>query len=164
MGRQKKKLKNCVLCTLIMCDTCFVNYSFLETEALTLEILTFLPRSVLFSLFLSFFLVGRAPSCPVGVGLSLLLPVFFFFWRWKLTKASETLQASFSPTADRFHVATFTMVHTHPPTHTHARKLSHTLSCQQSLNSLWLSHTQGTALLEAAQDPSLNLPQWSVLL
>lgn len=50
------------------------------------------------SLFLSSSLIGWAPSCPVGVGLSLLLPVFCFFfsWKWKLTKALKPCRRVFS--------------------------------------------------------------------
>lgn len=50
---------------------CSVSSVFMKTEALTLEILTF-PLSL--SVFPSYWL---GPTCPVGVGLSLLLPVFF---------------------------------------------------------------------------------------
>ena len=127
-----------IFCTLIMCDSWFVKLCIPENRSPDIRNSHFPPSLC------SFFLVGRSPSCPVGVGLSLLLPVFFFFvsfWRWKLTKASKALQPSFLPLLIDFTLQLFYHC-THPPTHTHTHtKLSHSVSYQQSLSSHWLSHT-----------------------
>lgn len=88
---ESREATNGSLCTLIMCNTWFL-LSCVPVNSLDIRNSHFPP-----SLFLSSSLIGWAPSCPVGVGLSLLLPVFFFFsWKWKLTKALKPCRRVFS--------------------------------------------------------------------
>lgn len=110
---------------------------------------------------LSFVLIGWAPSCPVGVGLSLLLPVFLFFFFFFFPESGNSQKpqnpaGGFSPTADRFHVA---------HTHTHAHASYHTLSLASGpLIVVDCPTRRGQLTLEAVRDPSLSLPRWSDLL
>ena len=108
---------------------------FQKTEALTLEILTSLPRSVP----LSFFSCWSGPLLPCRSRIKFAAASSFFllffslslFRSWKLTKDSKALRASFLPLMIDF-TSQLLPRHTPTHTHTHTHKLLHTLSCQQS--------------------------------
>lgn len=113
-------------CTLIMCDTWFVKLCIPESRSpgirnshsLSLWLCSSFYSSVSRSSWL-----GLLLPCRSRIKL-LLLPILFF-WRWKITKASKALQASFLPLLIDF-MLQLSPHHTH--LHPNAHKLSSTLS------------------------------------
>ena len=96
------------------------------------KILTFLPRSPRLSLSLCPS-VSLSPSgllSPCSSRITFALPGFFL--KVETHKSLKSPAGEFSPTADRFHTATFSTPHTFAHTHTHTRRQMITLSLASS--------------------------------